>query len=157
VIGRVPDRLRHAVFVSCAVPPHGTPVAEVLGTFSPALAEVAERLGDEIVSENGTLHPSLATALFCNDMDAEQTAWTLARMVPEALGIVNEPVDLDGVVGTAVPITYVRLLRDASLVLQVQTRMATNLGDVEIVDLDAGHMAMVSCPGALADLLGAYA
>jgi pimeloyl-ACP methyl ester carboxylesterase len=109
------------------------------------------------VSENGTLHPTLATALFCNDMDAEQTAWTLSRMVPEALGIVNEPVDLDGAVGTAVPVTYVRLLRDASLVPEAQTRMATNLGDVEIVDLDAGHMAMVSRPEALAEILNAYA
>jgi pimeloyl-ACP methyl ester carboxylesterase len=157
VIGRVPERLRHAVFVSCAVPPDGTPVAGVLGTLGPGLAEIAARLGDEIVGENGTLHPKFAAALFCNDMDADLTAWTLSRMVPEALGIVNEPVDLAGVAATTVPVTYVRLLRDASLVPEAQVRMAANVGDVEIVDLDAGHMAMISRPEALAEVLNAYA
>ncbi len=42
VAERIPDRLSHLAFVSCAVPPHGTPLTDVLGDLSPAVREVAD-------------------------------------------------------------------------------------------------------------------
>lgn len=154
VAARVGHRLRRLVFVSCAVPPHGVPVAEVLDALSPAVAEVAAQIGDDVVGADGMLNPDLAAAMFCNDMDDEQTAFTLARLVPEALGVISEPTDLSGL-REPVPRTYVRLLQDASLTPEAQTRMAANLGDAQIIDLDAGHMAMISRPEALARILNA--
>jgi pimeloyl-ACP methyl ester carboxylesterase len=154
VMARVGERLRHVVFVSCAIPPEGVAVADVLGSFGPQLAEVATRLGDAVLDGNGLLHPDLAAALFCNDMDDAQRALTLELLVPEALGVISEPTDLRGLAGP-VPRTYVRLLRDASLDLDAQTRMAAELGDADIFDLDAGHMAMISRPAELAAILNA--
>jgi hypothetical protein len=90
--------------------------------------------------------------MFCNDMDRAQTASTLARLVPEALGVLAEPADLTGL-RHPIPRTYVRLTLDASLSLDTQDRMIKNLGEVDAVDLDAGHMAMISQPRELADLL----
>ena len=148
----IPTRLRQLVFVSCAVPPSGTSLGEVLGGFSPTTSVIAEQLGDGIVDGRGVLHPDLATAMFCNDMDRAQTASTLARMGSEAVGVLSEPTDLTGL-RHPIPRTYVRLTGDASLSLDTQDRMIENLGDVEVVDLDAGHMAMISQPRALADLL----
>jgi len=94
VAGRIPDRLRRLVFVSASVPAQGESVMEVLATFSPAAAAVADQIGADLVTHDGTLHPDLATAMFCNEMNDEQRAFTLERMVPEAFGVISEPVDL---------------------------------------------------------------
>jgi len=152
VAARVSGRLRRLVFVSCAIPAHGVSVADVLDTLSPAVAEVAAKIGDDVVGSDGTLHPDLAAAMFCNDMDETQRAFTLARLVPESMGVISEPTDLDGL-RQPIPRTYVRLLQDASLDLAAQDRMAANLGDVQIVDVDAGHLAMISRPVELARVL----
>ncbi len=154
VAAAVPERLRRLVFVSCSVPPHGATLLAELGSLSPAVAEVAERLGDALVDERGALHADLARAMFCNDMDEVTTLSTLARMVPESPSVLSEPVDLTGL-ASAVPRTYVRLARDASIDLNAQNRMIGNIERCEVADLDAGHMAMISRPAALAAILGA--
>ena len=148
----VPSRIRRLVFVSCAVPPHGTALAEVLGGFSPTVAEVAGSIGDAVVDGSGALHPDLARAMFCNDMDEELTRSTLARMGPESLSVLGEPTDLTGL-GRPIPRTYVRLGRDAAIEPAVQDRMIGNIVDCDVVDLHAGHMAMISRPEALATVL----
>ena len=152
VAARVGRRIRRLVFISCVVPPHGVSVADVLDTLSPTVAELAAQLGDAVIAADGTLHPDFATAMFCNDMDDDQRAFTLARLVPESMNIISEPADLDGL-RQAIPRTYIRLLRDASLTLDAQDRMVANLGDAQIIDLDAGHMAMISRPAELAAIL----
>jgi pimeloyl-ACP methyl ester carboxylesterase len=148
----VPDRIRRLVFVSCVVPPHGASVADELDTLSPTVAEIAARLDDEVITADGTLHPDFATAMFCNDMNETQRAFTLAHLVPESMNIISEPMDLN-VLPEQIPRTYIRLLRDASLTLDAQNRMAANLGEVQVIDLDAGHMAMISRPAELAAIL----
>jgi pimeloyl-ACP methyl ester carboxylesterase len=148
----LPTRLRRLVFISCAVPPHGTSLADVLGGFSPSTAVIAERLGTELADNRGVLHPDLATAMFCNDMDAQQTASTLTRMVPESVSVLTEPADLTGL-SRPIPRTYVRLTLDASLSLETQGQMIKTIGDIEVVDVDAGHMAMISRPEVLASVL----
>jgi pimeloyl-ACP methyl ester carboxylesterase len=152
VAEQVPDRLRRLVFVSCAVPPHGTSLSAVLEGFSPSAAAIAERLGDQLVDGRGALHPDLATAMFCTDMDAGQTASTLERLVPESAAVLSEPVDLTGL-RHPIPRTYVRLTDDAIVSPDTQNQMIANLGGAETVDLDAGHMAMISRPDDLARVL----
>jgi pimeloyl-ACP methyl ester carboxylesterase len=154
VAARVSDRIRRLVFISCVVPPHGSSVADVLDTLSPTVAEIAARLGDNVITARGALHPDFATAMFCNDMDETQRAFTLARLVPESLNVILEPADLDGL-RRDIPSTYIRLLRDASITLDGQDRMIANLGDTQVIDLDAGHMAMISRPAELAAILEA--
>jgi hypothetical protein len=92
--------------------------------------------------------------MFCNDMDEDQVASTLSRMVPESVGVLSEPSDLTGL-RQPIPRTYIRLLRDASISLEVQNQMIENLGQADVVDLDAGHMAMISRPRDLADIINA--
>jgi pimeloyl-ACP methyl ester carboxylesterase len=148
----IPDRLRRLVFVSCAVPSHGTSLGEILEGFSPSAAVIAEQLGEGLITSDGVLHPDLARVMFCNDMDEDQVASTLARMVPECIAVMSEPADLTGL-RHPIPRTYVRLTYDAIVSLDAQNRMIENLGGAEVVDLDSGHMAMISRPGDLARVL----
>ena len=152
VADRVSDRLRRLVFISCAVPAQGESVADILATFSPTVAQVAARIGDDVVTADGVLHPELASAMLCNDMDERQQRLTLSLLLPEALQIVSEPMDLSGL-RHAIPLTYVRLLHDESLTPATQDQMAANLAATDIIDLDAGHMAMISQPEKLAAIL----
>ena len=90
--------------------------------------------------------------MFCNDMDPPQTASTLNRMVSESVSVLTEPADLTGL-SRPIPRTYVRLTHDASLTLDTQGQMISTIGDIEVVDVDAGHMAMISRPEVLASVL----
>jgi pimeloyl-ACP methyl ester carboxylesterase len=47
----------------------------------------------------------------------------------------------------------VKLLRDAVIPPALQDEMIAHLGRVDVVELDAGHDAMISQPEALASLL----
>ena len=149
---RAPERIARLVFVSCAIPPAGTSVMAGLGDLSPVAAELAAQLGDAMVTESGTLHPDMARAMFCNDMDDAQFAFATEIMVPESSSVIAEVLDGAGL-PTALPTTYVRLLQDASLSLTTQDEMLTRLGEPEVIDLDAGHMAMITRPAALAAIL----
>ena len=139
------DRVARLVFAAAAVPFDG---GCVFDTMSPELHEsVVANLVDGIYRPEG---PSAASYL-CNDMDDDSTAFTLACRVAESVRLLAEPVDLTAT--RSVPCTYVRLTLDATLPLGAQDRAAAALGDPDVVDLAAGHMAMISAPGALARII----
>ena len=151
---RAPDRIAQLAFVSCAIPPPGTSMMAALGDLSPAAAELVARLGNDLVAADGTLHPDMARAMFCNDMDDEQFRFAIDVMVPESSSVIAEVLSGTGL-PPALPCTYVRLLQDASLTLETQDEMLSRLGEPQVIDLDAGHMAMITQPAALAAILRA--
>jgi pimeloyl-ACP methyl ester carboxylesterase len=146
VAARLPDRLAHLVFVACTVPADGT---RIVDTLDPALRAVAEQ--NAMRPEGGKLDDATASALFCNDMTPEQTAWTLGRMVNEANQITLEPVSLAGL-KHPIPRTWIRTLHDLINPLERQAGFAERV-EAELVDLDSAHMAMISHPAELAALL----
>jgi pimeloyl-ACP methyl ester carboxylesterase len=144
------ERVRHAVFVAALVPGHGvSPMKEL----APDVTEMIEEHRD---LEQRTMDPAMAKVFFGNDLDDEQFAWCLERLVPEPPGLPNEPVDLSGLSSTA-PRTWVRTTRDAILAPDLQLRFVERLGDCPVVDLDAGHMCMISQPKQLAEILARIA
>jgi hypothetical protein len=94
--------------------------------------------------------------MFCNDMDEATTQWLIKQITPEPAGALAEPVRRPGF-PKDLPTSYVVLLRDQALTPEVQRTMAANIGQPELVDLDAGHDAMVSRPKELAEILLRYA
>jgi pimeloyl-ACP methyl ester carboxylesterase len=149
VADAIPERLRRLVFVSCVVPAEGSSVLEAL-EYS-AVEEQAAAVSRDVEPES-TLDADLAEAIFCNDMDDEQRVWTIARLVPDAPGVIVEPVDLRGL-RRAVPRTWVRLLQDAILPPPKQDVFIERVGGCDVVDIDAAHMAMISRPKELATVL----
>jgi pimeloyl-ACP methyl ester carboxylesterase len=147
-IGELGDRVRHAVFVACTVPDHGRSCLDMLPSDMQQFARSALEAG-----EVGMLSPEMARHVFGNDLNDEQFAWMLERMVPEgAPGLLLEPVDLSPL-RSAFPRTWVRPLRDAIVDPEGQLRFAATVGDCEVIDLDAGHMCMISQPEKLADII----
>jgi hypothetical protein len=54
---------------------------------------------------------------------------------------------------SAMPRTWVRPVRDAIVNPDDQLRFARTAGDCDVVDLDAGHMCMISRPRELAAII----
>jgi pimeloyl-ACP methyl ester carboxylesterase len=149
VMPELAPRLRHVVFLSAVVPPDRTCV---LDQIDPGVREaVREATADGIYAQGR----EAARMMLCNDMDAEQTEWTLDRVVDDSAALLTETVDLSGL-SAAVPRTYVRLTKDVCYPPELQERSAALVGG-DVQYLDSGHMAMVSVPEQLASLLDSLA
>jgi pimeloyl-ACP methyl ester carboxylesterase len=150
-IGLLGRRVRHAVFVACTVPEHGKSCVDVLPAELQAFARAGLESGDP-----GVLSAEMAKAMFGNDIDEAQLAWMVDRMVPEAPGLLTEPVDRSPL-GAGVPVTWVRTLHDLTVDPEQQLRFAASLAECEVVDLDAAHMCMISKPRELAAIINEIA
>jgi pimeloyl-ACP methyl ester carboxylesterase len=151
MIGLLGERVRHAVFVACTVPEDGR---SAFDTLDPGIQEMARAAGEP--AEPRAMDPAMAKVVLGNDLDDEQFAWCLDRLVPEAPRLTSEPVDLSPL-RTSMPRTWVRTLQDIIVPAAKQSRFADNVGNCPVVDLDTGHMCMVGQPAALAGILAGIA
>ncbi|NGO11254.1 alpha/beta hydrolase [Streptomyces sp. HC44] len=145
VLDLMPDRIRHVVLVSAVVPPDGS---RVLDQIDPGVRGMVEQS-----IAGGVYHQTRegAAAMLCNDMDETTAAATLDRLADDSAALLSETVDLGGY-RRDIPRTYVHLTRDQCYVEELQQRSIALLRP-EVVDLDTGHMAMISAPGKLAAVL----
>jgi pimeloyl-ACP methyl ester carboxylesterase len=151
MVGLLGERVQHAVFVACTVPPSGQ---SAFDTLDPDVQAMIRAAGEPV--EPGPMDPAMAKVVLGNDLDEEQFAWCVARLVPEAPRLTSEPVDLTPL-ESAVPRTWVRTLQDIIVPAGKQSRFAENVGNCPVVDIDSGHMCMVSQPAALAAILDGIA
>jgi len=146
VIGRLGERVRHAVFVACTVPEDG---GSAFDTLDPAVQDLIRSAGG---MEPKAMDATIAKLVFGDDLTEEQFAWCVERLVPEAPLLTTDPVDL-APLRTEMPRTWIRTLQDRIVPADKQQRFADNVGDCAVVDIDAGHMCMVSQPEQLAEML----
>lgn len=146
VLNEAVDRIRHVVLVSATIPPHGSAVIDHIDPD--VRASVMEGSGGGVFR----IDDATCRKILCNDLDDEQTAWALGGRVDETTSILAEQVDLSGI-RSGVPVTYIRLLQDHTLPLEQQDAAIGALGSPEVIDLDSGHMAMISRPETLAAIL----
>jgi len=139
VANRIPGRIRRVVFLSTTNPAVGQ---SVLDRMQDPRSPVARGVD--------------ATRMFCNDLDADTTAWLLERLGPEPPGPLSAIVAVAGA-PPEVPSTYVLLERDEALPPDFQREQAATAGVDEVVRFDAGHSAFASRPRALAELLLGWA
>jgi pimeloyl-ACP methyl ester carboxylesterase len=148
---RLPDRVRHVVFISCTIPPPGSSCFDTLPRFlRPVMHRWARRSDGRL-----DLPRPLGRLMLCNGLDAGQRALVLDHLCPEAWSLMANPVpayDLPAEVGR----TYVVLRRDHAFPVWYQRRQARTL-NCATVDLDASHEAFVARPQALAAILNGIA
>ena len=99
---------------------------------------------------------AVAKLVLGDDLGDARFAWCVERLVPEAPRLTTDPVDLSPL-RSAMPRTWIRTLQDVILAREKQLRFAENVGNCTVIDLDAGHMCMVSQPEALASMLAQIA
>ena len=149
VAGRVPDRIRALVFISCTVPRRG---AEHL-RHARRRDSGHQRRAPERRARGP--RPRDRHGRFYNDVDdPEVLEWGLSILVPEAPAAV-----MDTMVLSTMPRdlrrVWIRLNDDVIVAPAKQDRFVENLGGCEVLELDSGHMAMISRPRDLAALLNA--
>ena len=147
VLDLIPDRIRHVVLVSAVVPPDRS---RVLDQIDPAVRQLVEQ---SIVGGIYRQTRAGAAAMLCNDMDEATASSALDRLSDDSAALLSEPVDLGGY-RRQIPLTYVHLTRDNVYVEELQQRSIALLG-ADVIDLDTGHMAMISAPERLAAILNA--
>ncbi len=149
----LPGAIGQLVFVSSNVPGHGQSSLDTLDTA------LADGVRANIAAHGGVspvLDREMSVALYGNDLDDAQLAWMLAHSLPEAGRVLMDPCDLSGL-RHPIPRAWIRLTRDQAGTIEMQDQFIANLGGAEVIDLDAGHMAMISQPAALAAILDAIA
>jgi hypothetical protein len=122
------ERLRAAVLVSAIVPAHGEPVMTVMAPATRAAVDTA--LASGIYSPGS----GVGLEMLCNDLD-------------------TEPTDLSGL-AAPVPRWYVHLTLDHRVPPTLQDACYGHWGG-ERATLNTGHMAMLSDPRGLAEVLEA--
>ncbi|WP_310258501.1 alpha/beta fold hydrolase [Pseudarthrobacter oxydans] len=139
IAARRPDRVAHLVFLSCFVPAEGQTVADEM---TPLLRVVSRGM---TLFHARPVPKAIAKRMFCNDMTPEQTALTLSGLVPEAPGLLHDPVTRLGLPpATVIPRTFIKTLRDRVISPETQDRFISNVGNCEVRSLNAGHDAMIS-------------
>jgi pimeloyl-ACP methyl ester carboxylesterase len=147
MIGELGDQVRHAVFVACTVPESGR---SAFDTLDPEIQTMIRATPQPV--EETAMDPALAKVVLGDDLTDEQFAWCLERLVPDAPGLSADPVDLSPL-RTNIAYSWVCTLQDIIVPAAKQRRFAGNVGNCPIIDLDAGHMCMVSQPENLAAIL----
>ena len=155
VARRIPDRVEHLVFVSCMVPIEGCVAADAVP--SSVDDDVRDVLADARDDHQIGLAEATIRAMFCNDMTEEQAQVVLSHTGAEVMGIFAERITRKGI-PPELPKTWIRLLRDQALTPTDQDAAVAALraspgGDIDVVDLDAGHDAMISAPQELGAIL----
>jgi len=141
-------RVRNVVFLTCAVPPEGGSVVDVLRGPLRGIAALAAR------RRSPTRLPAfVALAAFANGMSREQRRVVAGSLCPEAGWLIGEAVSRAGF-PESIPRTWILTRRDRGLTPAQQRRSIDNLGGVnECVELDGPHDAMVSHADELAGIL----
>jgi pimeloyl-ACP methyl ester carboxylesterase len=146
------DRVRHAVFIACTVPEHGSSTLDTLDPELQALMRSAAGMA--------RLKMDAATAqiVFGPDLTAKQSAWCAERLVEEIAEYITQPVDLSPLTDRTFPRTWVRTLLDVVVAADKQLRFVKNVGgDCSVIDIDTGHMPMVNKPREVAQILNEIA
>jgi pimeloyl-ACP methyl ester carboxylesterase len=137
------DRVRRIICVACSMPPQGK---RIIDTLPPPIRLAVGRPGNE-------LPLWMVKRMFTNGMTAQQRAFSLSVLIPDASRLAFEKVDRSGLPGL-IPRSWVLTRRDRSLPPRQQRKFIDNLGGVEeVIELDTCHNAMISRPDELAAIL----
>jgi pimeloyl-ACP methyl ester carboxylesterase len=149
-----PERVERVVYLSANIPRSGQ---SAVGALPFLLRKVNETAIKSMARRDSTPMAKMEKTIrsrFCNACDDETVRYVLGHeLLSEPVSAAMEKVDWSGF--PPVPQTYVVLAQDKTLSPERLRAMAANLGIADIRELPGDHMAMLSRPRELADLLNA--
>ncbi len=145
------DLVAHLVYACAILPESGESTASLMGEDP-----TPSTLGDAIqATDDGmsTLDPAGAKTVLFNDVTQEQADPIIAGLGPHRLSVFGESPTGHGWMEH--PSTYILTTQDLVLSPELQRRMAARA--TTIVEVDAGHIPLLSRPAELADAIAAAA
>lgn len=143
---RLGPRLVHCVYVGAVVPPSGGAFVDALGLANRVVLRLLFKFNRKGLKPS----PAMIRRELCNDLDEATAQEVVSRYEAEFAGLYLSPTGPRPAVGAA---TYVKLLKDQSVVPAQQDASIARLHHPTVREIDAGHLAMLSAPKQLAALL----
>ena len=147
VAERMPERLRHLVYLDALIVPNGLSAFDML----PAEYAARRRLQAQD-SGSGASLPALDPRIF-GITEPDDIAWLQRRLTPHPRATYEEKVRLRGHVGNGLPKTYVACTRPPFSNLVAVQRWVQTQSDWDWREIAAGHDAMITAPAELAEVL----
>ena len=147
VADRMPQRLRHLVFVDASLPESGK------SAFDQTLLELREaRIKAAQESSGGLSIPPPPAAAF-GVTEPDDATWVERRLTPHPFLTYDLPAMLKNPIGNGVPATYIRCVAPAFANTTSSAEYAKSRSDWRYLEISTGHNAMVTAPVELAEML----
>ena len=143
---RAPERVRALVYLCALMPRPGLPFTAFRSdAISPELSAAVQ-----IDRAAGVSHsiPEKAAPVFYSDCTEADRAWAIARLTPQPVAVMTEPVSFEP---PETPRHYI-LCRNDRVVFPAYQRSVAETCD-SVFELEAGHSPFLSQPAALAGVL----
>jgi pimeloyl-ACP methyl ester carboxylesterase len=158
LVDALAGRTRHIVLNAASVPPEG---GCGLDCMQPRHREgvvavvAAARAAGDVVTTPIPQDPDRVRTSYGEPLDDETVRFVMdpSRTVTDSFNLYYQPIHWS-LVG-ATPVTYVRNLRDRPIPLDLQDEMLHRLPNVEVVDLDCGHIPAITRPVVFAEICNA--
>ena len=159
VADRMPERLRHLVYLDAMIPVAGKSVMDTMP------AHVVAKMRDASQASSGGVSMAVPPVKFFGITDEAQAAWVMGKCTPHPISTYATPITLNHPIGNGVPCSYIAVTphfaptgvsRDQAKALaeqHVQTAPAAGESLWRYVEMAAGHDAMVTHPAELSELL----
>ncbi|WP_411821421.1 alpha/beta fold hydrolase [Leptospira sp. 'Mane'] len=142
------DRVNGFIGISASIPKDG-------GSFVSSLPYPNKLIIGTIMKLFGTLPPEMSIReRLCDELTSDQTEEIVQNYSPESKDLYFSKIN----VGLPhVPRLYIRLENDKEFDLPTQNRMISHFAPDHIIDLESGHLPMLSQPKTLAAILNSFA
>jgi pimeloyl-ACP methyl ester carboxylesterase len=151
VASRISDRIARLVLIAAMVPNPGEPMISSFPFGMRFLSNIVLRLMPEFAEP-----PAAIKNKSLNGMSSAEVEAAAARFSKESSSLMLDRVDWK--LGSQVPVTYVRCLRDlGALSPSHQEQLAARLPAADVIAIDACHYAMLEKPTEVAAVLNSIA
>jgi pimeloyl-ACP methyl ester carboxylesterase len=147
---RVPERIRHLVYLDGAILENGRSVFSVL---SADVVAARRKLAAEV--GQGFLLPAPTATTFGIPEDHTAKDWVTRRMTPHPIGTYESPLRLNNPVGNGRPRTYIACTNPLYGPTEATWQWVKKQHGWECQEIATAHDAMVTAPAELAGLLAA--
>jgi pimeloyl-ACP methyl ester carboxylesterase len=154
IASKLGPRTRHMIFIAAPVLMPGEDAYSVLPFPQQQILRAIARAEKRRQRPPRKIPGYFVRTRFCNDMNADETAFVLSNVTPDNVALTLERASVTIADVPDTPATYVRLLRDKVLKPSIQATLGARLGrHADVVKIDAGHDVMISRPVELAGLI----
>ena len=146
-LNKIKSKLIGILAISASIPDIGGSFLSSFPPFNRVIMKCVYRL-------LGTKPPKAAIIQsLCNDIPIEQANKVVNGFTPESLSIYIQSIKYKL---ADVPKLYIKLTNDAAFGMQIQDKMIKNLMPQKVVEMNTGHLPMISKPNDLAKIINEF-